>query len=375
MGQNEPSIDGSLLKPEADAILQSATQPGSNGMSVIWRVLIVMTLASSALAQDESPWVRKRWDDKYCGGLSGFEKKLCRNEKYQEFLGQLNELTPEGQLWISKSCPMGEGWNNCRHAQLEAMLRPGWPDLDELRSDQRDRVDAECPKALNPSEWRTCVERLAEGSSRSASVTTMGTKAADYAAKRSEIPSEPVTGILTPEQLHRVVSPSVYLVIAGNSRNDLVIGSAVAVSRAQALTNCHIIRGKSLFALIKADTKDIIPTTIGFADEASDRCFLVAAKPLAPIARVRNAENLQIGERVYTIGNPSGLTNTLGEGIVSGLREYEGMLYIQTSAPISPGSSGGALVDKYGALVGITTFRLKDGQGLNFAISAEQYWR
>lgn len=48
---------------------------------------------------------------------------------------------------------------------------------------------------------------------------------------------------------------------------------------------------------------------------------------------------------------------------------------IQTSAPVSPGSSGGALVDARGALLGITTFIVKDAQNLNFAIAAEEFWR
>ena len=96
---------------------------------------------------------------------------------------------------------------------------------------------------------------------------------------------------------------------------------------------------------------------------------------LNPIAAVRRFKDLFVGERVYTIGNPSGLTKTLGEGLISGLREPPNDIrYVQTTAPISEGSSDGALVDSKGALVGITTFRLKDAQSLNFAIAAEDYW-
>ena len=84
---------------------------------------------------------------------------------------------------------------------------------------------------------------------------------------------------------------------------------------------------------------------------------------------------MEVGERVYTIGNPSGLSKTLGEGLISGLRQRDGIQYIQTNAQISHGSSGGALVDSKGALVGITTFLVKDAKNLNFAIAAEEYWR
>ncbi len=80
-----------------------------------------------------------------------------------------------------------------------------------------------------------------------------------------------------------------------------------------------------------------------------------------------------MGERVYTIGAPIGLELTLGEGIISGLRSHKDRRLVQTSAPISGGSSGGGLFDAYGNLVGITTFLLREAQNLNFAIAAEDF--
>jgi S1-C subfamily serine protease len=111
------------------------------------------------------------------------------------------------------------------------------------------------------------------------------------------------------------------------------------------------------------------------ADLQTDRCLLSVRGGLEPIRSVRKLHDVEIGERVYTIGNPKGLANTLGDGLVSGLRELGGITMIQTSAPVSPGSSGGALVDAHGALLGITTFIVKDAQNLNFAIAAEEFWR
>ncbi|MDD3445797.1 MAG: trypsin-like peptidase domain-containing protein, partial [Zavarzinia sp.] len=70
-----------------------------------------------------------------------------------------------------------------------------------------------------------------------------------------------------------------------------------------------------------------------------------------------------------------GLDLTLGEGLVSSKRRHEGQQYVQTSAPISPGSSGGGLFDNRGNLIGITTFMLRDTQNLNFAIAAEEFLR
>jgi len=78
-----------------------------------------------------------------------------------------------------------------------------------------------------------------------------------------------------------------------------------------------------------------------------------------------------VGERVYALGAPEGFDLTLSEGLISGLRRRGGTNVIQTTAPISHGSSGGGLFDLEGRLVGITTYYIEDGQSLNFAIAAE----
>lgn len=77
---------------------------------------------------------------------------------------------------------------------------------------------------------------------------------------------------------------------------------------------------------------------------------------------------MAVGDKVFAIGSPIGMKNSLSEGIVSGLREHKGITVIQTTAPISPGSSGGGLFDAQGNLVGITTFKLIKGENLNFAV-------
>lgn len=79
----------------------------------------------------------------------------------------------------------------------------------------------------------------------------------------------------------------------------------------------------------------------------------------------------RVGERVYAIGNPKGLTNTISEGIVSALRTSGGEDIIQHTAPVSPGSSGGALLDSTGGLLGMNSWQLTEGQNLNFAISSK----
>jgi S1-C subfamily serine protease len=185
---------------------------------------------------------------------------------------------------------------------------------------------------------------------------------------------------LQPKEVFAAAASSVYVLLAGPSSGAMekgvgALGSAVAVSETSAVTNCHLMRGNPFIALIDDDTNQVFAAKVVGADERSDRCLLRVEGKLKAIAGVRPAAGLMVGERVYTIGNPSGLTKTLGEGLISGLRTSDGITYVQTSAPISKGSSGGALVDARGALVGVTTFLLKDAQSLNFAIAAEEFWR
>jgi hypothetical protein len=74
------------------------------------------------------------------------------------------------------------------------------------------------------------------------------------------------------------------------------------------------------------------------------------------------------GEKVFTIGNPKGLLNSLSDGLISGKRIYGALEYYQMTASISHGSSGGAVLDEYGYLSGISTAILEDGQNLNFIL-------
>ncbi|MFC3342959.1 trypsin-like peptidase domain-containing protein [Paenibacillus abyssi] len=74
-----------------------------------------------------------------------------------------------------------------------------------------------------------------------------------------------------------------------------------------------------------------------------------------------------IGDRVYAIGSPAGLENTLSEGIVSGIRTINGVKYIQHTATIEPGSSGGVLLNEYGEAIGINTWKITD-TSLYFAV-------
>jgi S1-C subfamily serine protease len=110
-----------------------------------------------------------------------------------------------------------------------------------------------------------------------------------------------------------------------------------------------------------------------YADPERDVAILKVASKSLPFLEcpVGRSCEPRVGETVYAIGNPKGLTNTISGGIVSALRADSGEDIIQHTAPISPGSSGGALVDSNGSLLGMNSWQVADAQNLNFAISAK----
>jgi len=171
---------------------------------------------------------------------------------------------------------------------------------------------------------------------------------------------------LSVEQVFEKVSPAVYVVKASGGS----MGSAVAISANELLTNCHIVKDSTRVTL--AHDKKEQPANVISVNAKADRCVLWTAK-LDKWVTVRPYDDIKIGERALTIGTPQGLELTVAEGIVSAKRTHENQHLIQTTASISQGSSGGGLFDAQGHLLGITTFYLKVGQNLNFAIAAEEF--
>jgi len=81
-----------------------------------------------------------------------------------------------------------------------------------------------------------------------------------------------------------------------------------------------------------------------------------------------NSDAVQVGESVYAVGNPQGLEGTFSQGIVSSIREVGADKLLQITAPISPGSSGGPVLNGNGEVIGVSVATFRGGQNLNFAI-------
>lgn len=180
---------------------------------------------------------------------------------------------------------------------------------------------------------------------------------------------------LTPSELFEKMAPSVWAVraIDGTGRR-LATGSGVVIGPGRMVTNCHVL-AKAKGILVQRENVSY-EAKLEHADTERDLCIVTIRNFQSPAVAIRTLADVKIGERVYAIGNPAGLSQTLSDGLVSGLRGPDGdTLYIQTTAPISPGSSGGGLFDTEGRLIGITTLIVSDrqrlAQNLNLAMPAE----
>ena len=189
---------------------------------------------------------------------------------------------------------------------------------------------------------------------------------------QSSAPEPPEAPIVnrSPQEIFASVSPSIFVVQTYNRRGALIAsGSAVAVDQHTAITNCHVLRPGTQWTLNQNGRHWSV--SISRRNDDHDLCEIVSEPLQAVPVKIRDSSEVKIGERVFTIGAPLGLESTLSEGLVSGLRAYKDGKVIQTTAPISPGSSGGGLFDDQGRLIGITSFGLRDSQSLNFALPSK----
>lgn len=176
------------------------------------------------------------------------------------------------------------------------------------------------------------------------------------------------------------VSPSVVSITDVES-----FGSGIVVNRSgQIVTNLHVVQAGlplRVTAWVEVDGQRVVRTfddvVVTAAHAQYDAALLQVKAPegVRFIAMSRSPRPFATGDACYAIGNPAGeggeaLTNTITRGVIGAAeRTIGGLPYIQTSAQVNPGNSGGALCNAAGEVVGIVTFKVEQSEGLGFAIS------
>ena len=174
---------------------------------------------------------------------------------------------------------------------------------------------------------------------------------------------------LTPAQVFNKAKDSLVVVKTFDSKGEAEAqGSGVSLPSGVIVTNCHVLENAKSYKVARKG--QFVSATLYANDADKDLCLLKAYVPETVPVQLGKTSALRVGDPVYAIGSPRGLELSLSDGIVSQLRGAFPPI-IQTTAAISPGSSGGGLFNAEGQLVGITTYTVKRGQNLNFAIPVE----
>ena len=142
------------------------------------------------------------------------------------------------------------------------------------------------------------------------------------------------------------------------------------------LTNFHVVEGARQLEVTTSDKKKYKAQIIG-TDPVHDLAVIQIPNKAVPQAEIGDSKSLVVGQKVYAIGNPFGLSGTMTRGIISSIRSLKGQRgfideAIQTDAAINPGNSGGPLLNSKGQVIGINTMILTGGveqsAGIGFAI-------
>ena len=165
------------------------------------------------------------------------------------------------------------------------------------------------------------------------------------------------------------VDAVVLVVVSDASGKEVGQGSGFIISPdGKIVTNYHVIE-RAHSAIVKLGNGAFFPVAgvLGTSEDDDLALIKVSGRNL-PTLPLGDSESLSIGDRVIAIGSPLGLQNTVTDGIVSAVRDDNtGRKWIQTTAPASPGNSGGPLLNLAGEAMGVITFKYKEGENLNFA--------
>lgn len=176
---------------------------------------------------------------------------------------------------------------------------------------------------------------------------------------------------LTTQQIARECLPSIVSITVLDPKGaPAVQGSGFVIAPNLIATNIHVVDGAHAVTANFPNGRSEEVYGIAGIDVDRDICLLYANTTGIAALSLGSLDTVQIGDPVVALGCPEGLGASVSTGIISGVHNVKGSKIIQTTAPVSHGSSGGALVDGRGRVLGITSFVIQDGENLNFAYAS-----
>ena len=177
-----------------------------------------------------------------------------------------------------------------------------------------------------------------------------------------------------PDAIEVAAKSVLMLEVYDDDSNIIATGSGfVAFNNRTIVTNYHVIEGAEWLLAHSDDGYEYMVTKVLVADEAKDIavCGFMSPTDLTPL-EFGDGADLRRAESIVAIGSPIGITNTVSLGNISAIYEDDGVAWIQFTAPISEGSSGGALFDDDGNVIGVTSASYVDTQNMNMAINVAE---
>lgn len=172
------------------------------------------------------------------------------------------------------------------------------------------------------------------------------------------------------EQLALLASSIVMISVKDKTGKGIGSGSGIMVgAKGYILTNFHVVNGGTNFSVqIEDDKKSYDTDELIKYNHLLDMALIRIDRQLTPLPVYKGSQPLVRGQKVVAIGSPLGLFNSVSDGIISGFRNLDDVDMIQFTAPISHGSSGGAVLNMFGEVIGISTAGYDSGQNLNLAV-------
>lgn len=193
----------------------------------------------------------------------------------------------------------------------------------------------------------------------------------DGAAPNSIINSDNVEKSF--EELARLASSVVLIGIRDRTGKIIGSGSGIMIGeKGYILTNNHVASGGVCYSVrIEDDDYEYNTDEVIKYNPVLDLAVIRIQRRLNPIKVYNGSRELVRGQKVVAIGSPLGLFNSVSDGIISGFRRIDNVDMIQFTAPISHGSSGGAVLNMQGEVIGISTAGIDSGQNINLAVGYE----
>ena len=183
-------------------------------------------------------------------------------------------------------------------------------------------------------------------------------------AHGAAVAQESTTARIARENLPAVVT----LIAVDDHDQPLALGSGFFITRDGILvTNAHVVGGAARIIVRWRGQRGTALRILNFARKY-DLVTLQTSFESTPAVSLADSDSVAVGQDVVVLGSPQGLEGTVSTGIVGGLRTLGSVKFLQVTAPISPGSSGGPVFNSVGRVIGIATATSARGQNLNFAL-------